>query len=125
MINLNTLTEKGIRKFCIKTWTLWEKLGVHISPNHFYWPIPDTADLKSYDFSEIFPLEGINFDDQAMLNLLGEITRYVEEYSSLYTHSGYESNGDGSVLYGMLREYKPKRIVEIGAGSLLKFRQLP
>ncbi len=120
MLNLSTLKEKGIRKFCIRTWSLWEKLGIHVSPNHFYWPIPDTTELTNYDFSQTFPTEGIDFDDQAMLNLLSEIAKYREEYFKIYTCSGYESNGDGAILYGMIRKYKPRRIIEIGSGFSTK-----
>lgn len=111
-----TLKDKIIRRFCIKTWSFWEKLGFFVVPRHFYWPIPDTKELLLYDFDKQFPLDGINFNDFAMLSLLKEIAKYREEYSDIYAESSYESNGDGAILYGMVRELKPPKIIEIGSG---------
>lgn len=111
-----TLKEKIIRHSIIKTWSLWEKLGFFVVPRHFYWPIPAQRDLLLHDFDKQFPLDGINLNDSAMLSVLEEIKKYREEYSDIYTESGYESNGDGAILYGMVRKLKPKKIIEIGSG---------
>jgi len=107
---------KIIRVFCIKTWRIWEKFGVHISPNHFYWPIPDTSTVLNYDFSQKFPLDGIQISDSNMLALLKRIARYKEEYAKIHIDSNYASNGDGAILYGMLREFKPNKVIEVGSG---------
>ena len=32
-----------------KTFELFQRFGVHVVPNHFYSPIPDTRGLKSRD----------------------------------------------------------------------------
>ena len=52
-----------------------------------------------------------------MLAILKEMAQFKAEYEPNYSPSGFESNGDGSILYGMVRKWRPKRIVEIGAGS--------
>jgi predicted O-methyltransferase YrrM len=112
------------RKFCIATWEFWERLGVHVSPNHFYWPLPDTRKLREYDFSRKFSLSGIAIDDAACLRLLDEISSYMDEYADIHEESGYASNGDGAILYGMMRVLKPRRVVEIGSGSSTKITLL-
>ena len=35
-----------IRLLLKNTFTFWQKLGFHITPNHYYQPIPDTRTLK-------------------------------------------------------------------------------
>ncbi len=37
---------KVLRKFLKKTFPFWQMLGFHITPVHFYEPIPDTRKLK-------------------------------------------------------------------------------
>lgn len=115
-MNLNRYKNAIIRKFCVKTWRVWEKLGVHISPKHFYWPIPDTNSILNYDFSKTFSLDGIRISESNMLALLKRIAKYREEYAEIHTDSAYASNGDGAILYGMVRELKPERILEVGSG---------
>jgi len=115
-LNWEKIKEKLIREFCLRTWNIWEKFGMHITPDHYYWPIPNTNELISYGFNKVFPLAGIDMDDPSMLTLLENIRKYRKDYAKIYTASGYESNGDGSILYGMIRELKPKRVVEVGSG---------
>lgn len=119
----NKLKDKILSSFCIKTWRFWEILGVHLTPNHFYFPIPDTRNLSKYDFNKKFSLDGIYLCDSDMLALLKKITLYKNEYFKLHMDSGYASNGDGAILYGMVRELKPKRIVEIGSGFSTRIAQ--
>lgn len=115
-MNLHKLKNKAIREFCFRTWRMWEILGLHVSPNHFYWPIPDTKDVLRYDFDKKFTLDGIKIDDSRMQELLKKLAQYKSEYSTIHTDSAYTSNGDGAVLYSMVREFKPKKILEVGSG---------
>jgi len=111
------LKDTIVRKVCIKTWRIWEKVGVHMSPNHYYWPIPETKDILSYDFKKKFSLDGIKISEADMLMWLKRIAKYREEYAKIHTGCGYTSHGDGAILYGMVRELKPKRVLEVGSGS--------
>lgn len=111
-----SIKEKIIRHFCIRTWNFWEKLGFYIVPRHFYWPIPDTLDVRQYEFNKIISLKGIKFNDSKMLSVLGKIEQYKKEYEPMHYDSGYASHGDGAILYGMVRELKPKKVIEVGSG---------
>jgi cephalosporin hydroxylase len=110
------MMQKIIRRFCLYTWRFFEILGVHVVPNHFYWPIQDSKKLEAYDFDAIFPLNGISMDMQAMKNRLVSFGKYRSEYEKIHYNCGYSSNGDGSILYSMLRELKPQKIIEVGSG---------
>lgn len=114
---MKKVMDKFRRHFSVKTWKLWEMLGFHLSPNHFYWPIPDTKGLKKYNFDRKFPDSGIRIDDTKVINLLKRLKDYKEEYSSIMQDNAYESGGDGFILYSMVRHLKPKRIIEIGSGN--------
>ena len=110
------MLQKLIRKFCLYTWRFWEKLGIHIVPNHFYWPIQDSRKLDTYDFGKTFPLNGISMDVDAMKMRLKNFRQYQAEYKPLHHECGYSSNGDGAILYSMLRELRPNKIIEVGSG---------
>lgn len=113
---VNLLKEKFIRKFCIFTWRFWELFGLHVVPNHFYWPIQDSKKLDNYNFKSEFPKDGIKMNMDKNLELLSCLEKYASEYQPLYRESGYTSNGDGAILYSMIRNYCPKKIIEVGSG---------
>lgn len=115
-MSLSGLKDKLIRKICLKTWGVWEVFGLHLIPNHFYWPIGDTKKLERYDFERTFPLDGIDLDLGSMRNLAGRLGAYRDEYEPIHVECGYASNGDGAILYGMIRELNPGRVIEVGSG---------
>lgn len=89
---------------------------VHVTPVHYYSPIPDTRDLCDADFEKVFSMEGVDLDDAAQLALLeGVFAPYAEEYSPV------ENTGlsllDSLILYAMVRENRPARMIEIGSGE--------
>lgn len=99
-----------------RTWAIWERFGFFVVPDHYYYPIPSTADLeRTRPWEEPFPTAGIDFREGFQLGLLEEFEQYVAEYEPF--DDGFESNGDGPVLYAMVREFEPDRVVEVGSGS--------
>jgi len=89
-------------------------------PNHFYEPVPDTRTIpdKVWDPSEMV---GIDLRPDFQLHLLNRFRRFKEEYDAM-AHEIFTNNNrtfgrvDGEILYCMVREFKPKRIIEIGSG---------
>ena len=53
---------------------------------------------------------------ESMNSLLLDFKPYQNEYSLIHQESGYTSNGDGAILYSMLRELKPTTVIEVGSG---------
>ena len=112
-----------------KLFTLWERLGFHITINHFYEPIPDTRTLKDDLWEKQSELVGIGMNEKSQIDLLSLFSsKFKEEYenfprnetSILYQYyvdnRGFESV-DGEILYCMIRHFKPKRFIEIGSGN--------
>ena len=114
-----------------KSFPIWQKLGLHITPNHFYEPIPDTRTLKDEIWLNNSELVGININEDHQINYLHEVSSmFKEEYeafpsdkndieipSQYYVNNGGFESVDGEILYCMIRHFKPKRIIEIGSGN--------
>lgn len=105
----------------------WEKKGYHITPIHFYEPIPDTRTLKNELWSSKSELVGIDMRQQEQLELLSQtFSKYKNEFNypankTAIPHEYYLENNffpsiDAEVLHAMIRHFKPKRIIEVGSG---------
>jgi Methyltransferase domain len=107
---------------------LWEQYGFHITPNHFYQPIPDVSQLKETLWERPADLAGIDMNDAGQLALLDQVcAQYKSEYNQFPdqpTSIAYEyyfnqlmfRSVDAEILYCIIRHFKPARIVEIGSG---------
>jgi hypothetical protein len=104
----------------------WEKRGWHLTPNHFYSPIPDTRELGPA-LHKTSDLPGIDMRDEAQQALLKELSAEVgEEWAGLPRSAAGElqffidnqafESVDAEMLYGLIRHFKPKRYCEIGSG---------
>lgn len=105
----------------------FEKLGLHLLPVRFDSPIPDTRELAAQRerFDETHPMTGIEIDLERQLRFV-ETT--VKPWEAEYAHAGGERfGGDASrmisyapanalTLYGVIRQLKPARMVEVGSG---------
>jgi predicted O-methyltransferase YrrM len=97
-------------------------------PGHFYSPVPDLDEVRDRD-AQIFDgpaeLVGIDLRTDDQLALVERLARYVvdqpfeaEPKDGLRYHfdNDYFGWGDGLVLFCMLRQLRPARVVEVGAG---------
>ncbi len=128
-MNLAAKYHKWLYHFLKRSFSFWQKLGFHVTPNHFYEPIPDTRTLRDELWLEESALVGIDMNETGQITLLGEFAaKLKDEYEALLRertsipHQYYINNGmfgavDGEVLYCMVRYFKPRRIIEIGSGN--------
>jgi hypothetical protein len=110
-----------------RTFPVAQAAGIHIVPNHFYGPVPDTRDLTDDLWAKPSEAVGIDMQPERQLALLESISAYKDEYDAFPAHSTgvahqyHYVNGkfgpiDGGMYYGLLRHIKPKRILEVGSG---------
>ena len=107
----------------------WEKNGFHITPNSFYYPIPDTRDLKDDLWDQCSEMVGVDLNESGQIALLklfaanfraeyaqfpGEKTDVPHQY---FLNNPFFVSVDGEILYCMIRHFKPRRIFEIGSGN--------
>src|SRR5712691_6111169 len=64
---------------------LWERHGFHVTPVHFYQPIPDTRSLPESLWSRPSELVGVDMNQQAQLNLLRTFSKFGDEFQRFPT----------------------------------------
>ena len=106
----------------------FERYGVHVTPIHFYQPIPDTRMITAADSKPETDPPGIRFNASFQRQLIRRFAaRYKNEYSQFLREKGdspiefFLENGafgyvDAEILHCMVRHLRPRRIIEVGCG---------
>ena len=100
----------------------WERCGFHVTPVHFYQPIPDTQSLPETLWSQPRELVGIGMNDPMQLDLLrNNFQKFREEYENFPAEPPPGQRRpfrgvDVLVAYCMVRHFQPRLIVEVGSG---------
>jgi len=110
-----------------RIFALCERLGFHITRNHFYEPIPDTRTLADQLWLRQSQLAGMNVNEQKQVEMINQFLRFKNEYDNFpknrtsktwqfYTNNPHFGPVDAEVLYCMIRHFQPKKMIEIGCG---------
>jgi hypothetical protein len=106
----------------------WERHGFHVTPVHFYQPIPDTQSLPETLWDQRSELVGIEINNSVQLDLLQkQFPKFRDEYegfptkptegpTQFYLNNGLFDGTDALVAYCIVRHFQPQLIVEIGGG---------
>lgn len=105
----------------------WERHGFHVTPVHFYQPIPDTQSLPETLWSRPSELAGIHMNGPAQLDLLRSFSMFRDEYqrfpiaptgehNRFYLNNGLFDGVDALVAYCMVRHFRPRLVIEVGSG---------
>jgi hypothetical protein len=106
-----------------------QNMGIHVVPNHFYEPVPDTRNIPEGFWNAPSDLAGLDMREGTQLNLLQEFCgKYKPEYEQLQNSAAAGANGfsfanksfgpvDAEILYCMIRHFNPRTVVEIGSGN--------
>lgn len=105
---------------------LAEKNGLVCLPVHFYSPIPSREDITRYDASR-YGTGGIDWNDDRQLDYLRQCAPFEKELlncpkrrrngADFYWDNDSFSYSDAAFYYSLIRIARPRKIVEIGAGS--------
>jgi len=119
----------GILKHGIRlSFPLWQKMGLHVVPNHFYEPVPDTRTLDDEVWQNQTEMVGVDMNVEKQIELLSLFSdKYREEYgrfpdnptstaSQYYLENNSFISVDAEILYCMVRHYRPERVLEVGSG---------
>lgn len=105
-----------------------QALGLHITPNHFHYPIPDTAALPPSTWQTASALPGIDMDEAGQVRLMETVfAKYTKDFEAFplrktsddleFTFENDQISGaDPFIIHALMRELKPERVVEVGAG---------
>lgn len=121
--------QRRVVRHLLENFSFWQRRGVHVVPNHFYQPIPDTRTLDERLWARRSELPGVRMNAAGQSELLARCAAaYRGEYEALprtptaVPHQYFVNNGafesvDGEILYCMIRHLKPRRIFEVGSGN--------
>ncbi|MBN1936396.1 MAG: class I SAM-dependent methyltransferase [Anaerolineae bacterium] len=109
---------------------IFDRRGFHLLRKHFYLPIPEIDDVERPFWNQQSSMIGIDMNDQMALDCLEHvIPPFMDEFRAQFPLQPTENstqfhliNGnymavDAHVYYAFIRYYKPKHIIEIGAGN--------
>ncbi|MGH8094576.1 MAG: class I SAM-dependent methyltransferase [Chthoniobacterales bacterium] len=111
-----------------KWFQLWEENGFHVTPVHFYEPIPDSRALGKELWERKQDLLGVEMNEAMQVHLLRDVfPRFKEEYDLFPVESAestdifFVKNGsfeevDPMVAYCLIRHFRPRQIIEVGSG---------
>ena len=111
-----------------KFFPFWEQRGFHVTPVHFYQPIPNVSELPAALWQTESEMPGVEMNDALQLQLLEEaFPRFRAEYDQFprvptdrphefYFDNPMFSGTDALALYCMVRHFQPERIIEVGSG---------
>jgi hypothetical protein len=113
-------------RFSTKYINPWlRKLGMTLVIHHFYQPIPDQKDVEVYK-NRMRPVEHIDWKIEEQIDFADKLLNdYSSEYNDpeILKEFGYSEadgtfgSGSREFYYSMIRKYKPRNIIEIGAGN--------
>jgi len=105
---------------------MFQRIGITVSPNHYYWPVPDYRELEARKWPAEEQPVALDLAFERQLEFLQTVVpQYQAEWAALsspfYSVSYNRNNGffetiDAEIAYCMVRHYKPRRIVEVGGG---------
>ena len=99
----------------------------HVIPRGWYAPVPDEGELRPEVWRRRSELAGIELDLDAQVAFLrDELAPLVAEWTPrrsgewgdgrFYLDNGMYESGDAELLYGMVRRFRPARMIELGSG---------
>jgi hypothetical protein len=109
----------------VQSFRALQRLGINLTPNHFYWPVPDVEELARREWPIYSAPPGCDFRLREQVMLARDFSKhYVPELNwgshptadSYHYNNGYFESCDAEVAYSMVRDWKPRRIIEIGSG---------
>jgi hypothetical protein len=104
---------------------LADRLHFDMVYRNYYSPIPDLGELPADIWERPSPLEGIEMSAEDGLRFAEELSPWVREFTPPVEpgppgtfHLDNISFGpvDADVLFGTIRRFKPRRVIEIGSG---------
>ena len=107
---------------------VFERLGVHVTPRHYAFPIPDTGRLDPSLWERgLDAPPGIDLREDAQLELLATLARdFAAEWAAwprdpgaadgFHLRNRHFETVDAEIFHGLVRSRRPRRIVETGSG---------
>ena len=117
----------ALLSLAVRAFRTLQNLGISVSPNHYYWPVPDLAALEHREWPVRSLPAGLDLRLKQQRELLRELAcEYGKEWtfsededegsSSYHYNNGFFEGVDAEMAYSFVRKYRPAHIVEVGGG---------
>lgn len=116
--------------FSKRSFDLFQRIGVHVTPNHFYSPVPDTRELdrRAGFWDEECDMPGVDLREAQQVDWLRNVLSPLRHECSFpldptgVPHEYFVRNGafgliSAAVLHCMIRHFSPRTFIEIGSGN--------
>jgi len=119
---------RQFRNFAAELFRIGQKVGINVTPRHFYWPIPDLESLSQKDWTSASLSDGVVLQLDTQLQMLeARLLPFCAECDfseqptgcdhEFYFNNGFFERVDAEIAYAMVRYLRPRRIIEIGSGQ--------
>jgi hypothetical protein len=103
-------------------------LGVSVTPQHFYFPVPNLKSFHGKDWSACRPCGAVDFHiEEQVERLQTELLPFATEWQfpetetddprQFHFNNGFFERIDAEIAYSLVRRRKPRRVVEVGSGN--------
>ncbi|HMD44853.1 MAG TPA: class I SAM-dependent methyltransferase [Acidimicrobiales bacterium] len=115
----------GPQRYVARRWLFapLERLGLHVTADHFYEPIPDTREVARTYRDVPRPLPGLDLRvDEVERRLVDLVETYGDDYRANVGRYGFKEPNpylrglDPVALYTLVRDRRPAVVVEVGQG---------
>lgn len=110
---------------------LADSLGYHVRPIHYYEPLPDFREVDAAAAERRRVSPAIAFDLDGQRRLVGRLAatygaelREIADRGRFAFANEYFAGFDAAVYYAQIRDLRPARIIEIGAGMSTRIAAL-
>jgi hypothetical protein len=82
----------AVQPWTVRMFAALQWLGISVCPNHYYWPIPDLAELKSEKWPVARPMPGVELNLDRQREFAEMVAAYSREctFASAPGTRGYE-----------------------------------
>jgi len=116
---------RALRVMYVKAFRALQAVGLSVTPVHFYFPVPNLNQLRQNTWPGGPGESVVDFDIPQQLGRLNDWHHYADEWNFAHAEKDYDfhfNNGffetvDAEVAYSIVREHKPKRVIEVGGGN--------
>jgi len=104
------------------------KLGVSVTPSHFYFPVPSLKSFQDKDWSACRPCAALDLRlPEQIQRLHTDLLPFASEWTfpdspdgdhhQFHFNNGFFERIDAEVAYSFVRQRHPRRIIEVGSGN--------
>ncbi|HUS18370.1 MAG TPA: class I SAM-dependent methyltransferase [Terriglobales bacterium] len=104
-----------------------QRLGVNVTPSHFYFPVPRLDTLVRKDWHARRPCSAVDLRLKEQVKTLAELGRYYAEQDfpeaktsndyEFHFNNGYFERVDAEIAYALVRQRRPQHVIEVGSGK--------